>query len=332
MDHRAHNKITKLKDSQGREIVSHKDMESVVVQNFLSIAEEPMEDRSRFINHFTQYIPQLVTREDNHNLNRLASEEDVSEVINEMQNGKAPGPDGFNVDFFKACWKKLKKDILEVVEDSRRSKKVLKAFNASFIALIPKQEKSNTVDGFRPIALCNVVYKIISKVITNRLKPLLLALISEEKMGYVEGRQILNNIIQSHEVVHSLKRNKQAGMIIQLDLTKAYDKRSWSHIRVVLRAYGFNQNWIRWVMALVTTTSFSNLLNGARSRLFTPSRGLEKGDLLSPFLFVLMMEGLGRAIKMANTEGRIQGTKLTLDGAINTHQQFVDDTTLRAYP
>ena len=108
MDHRAQNKITKLKDSQGREIFSHKDMESLLVQHFLSIAEEPLEDRHRIINHFTQYIPQLVSREDNHNLNRPVSEEEVNEVINEMQNGKAPGSDGFNVDFFKTCWKTVK--------------------------------------------------------------------------------------------------------------------------------------------------------------------------------------------------------------------------------
>ena len=187
-----------------------------------------------------------------------------------------------------------------MVEDSRRSKKVMKAFNASFIDLIPKQEKAMTSDGFKPIALCNVVYKIISKVIANRLKPLLPALISEEKTSYVEGREILNHIIQLHEVVHSLKSNKQAGIIIQLDLAKSYNKISWSYIRVVLRAYGFNQNWISWVMALVTTSSFSILLNVSPSRLFTPYRGLRQGDPLSPFLFVLMTEGLGKAIKMAN--------------------------------
>ena len=109
-------------------------------------------------------------------------------------------------------------------------------------SLIPKKEKAMTPDWFRPIALCNVVYKIISKVIANRLKPLLPALVSEEKTGYVEGRQILNNIIQAHKVVHSLKSNKQAGMIIQLDLAKAYDKLSWAYIREVLKAYGFDHN------------------------------------------------------------------------------------------
>lgn len=219
-----------------------------------------------------------------------------------------------------------------MVEDSRQHKKVLKALNATFIALIPKKENVMTPEGFSPIALCNVVYKIISKVIANRLKPLLPSLISEEQTGYVEGRQILNNIIQAHEVVHSLKSNKQSGMIIQLDLVKAYDKLNWSYIRAILKAFGFNQNWIRWVMALVTSTSFSILLNGAPSTTFIPSRGLRQGDPLSPFLFVLMMEGFGRAIKMANVEGRIQGIKLTPDGEANTHQQFVDDTMLQGVP
>ena len=107
-----------------------------------------------------------------------------------------------------------------------------------------------TRDRFRPIALCNVVYKIISKIIANRLKPLLPTLVLEEKMRYVEARQILNNIIQAHEVVHSLISNRQAGMIMQLDLEKAYDKISWAYIRRVLIAYGFDHKWVRWVMAL----------------------------------------------------------------------------------
>eukprot|EP00253_Pinus_taeda_P012487 PITA_12487 len=117
-------------------------------------------------------------------------------------------------------------------------------------------------------------------------------------------------------------------MVIQLDLVKAYDKLSWSYIRSILKAYGFDQNWIIWVMTLVTMTNFSILLNGFPSSIFTPFRGLRQGDPLSPFLFVLMMEGLGRAIKMENVEGRIQGIKLTPDGEANAHQQFVDDTML----
>ena len=118
------------------------------------------------------------------------------------------------------------------------------------------------------------MYKIISKVIAHRLKPLLPTLVSMEQSSYVEGKQILNNIIQAHEVVHSLLSNRKARMIMQLDLAKAYDKMNWIYIRKVLIVFGFDHNRVRWVMALVTSYSFSILVNGSPSKTFTPSRGL----------------------------------------------------------
>eukprot|EP00253_Pinus_taeda_P028863 PITA_28863 len=100
--------------------------------------EETILDRVHFVRDLTKHIPKIVTREDNFNLNRLVTKEEVSEVIKEMPNGKAPGLDGFNVDFFKACWKIVKQDILNVVEDSQMNKTILKVLNTSFISLIPK--------------------------------------------------------------------------------------------------------------------------------------------------------------------------------------------------
>jgi len=130
----------KLTDQHGIERSTHEEMEKVLLQHFQEIAEETSKDKYQFTKRFTQYIPKLVTREDNYNLNRPVTEEEIEEVVKEIQNGKAPGPDGFNVDFFKACQRIVKHDILEVMEDSRRFKAVLKALNESFIALIPKQE------------------------------------------------------------------------------------------------------------------------------------------------------------------------------------------------
>lgn len=109
-----------------------------MVQQFCEIAQENNTVREHFIKDVTRHIPKLVTREDNFNLNRPMIEEEVSEVLKDMQNGKAPGPDGFKVDFFKACWNVVKEDILKVVEDSRRNRTILRALNTSFISLIPK--------------------------------------------------------------------------------------------------------------------------------------------------------------------------------------------------
>eukprot|EP00253_Pinus_taeda_P031791 PITA_31791 len=246
MDHRSHNRLSIIKDSQGEKHNTQKDIEAASVHHFEGITEEPLVDRSQFINDFTKHIPKLVTREENYNLNRPVNEKEVIKVIKEMQNGKAPSPDGFNVDFFKAWLGIFKWNILNVVEDSRKNKTILKALNTSFMSLIRK------------------------------LNPLLPTLTSEEQTGYVEGRKVLNKIIQAHEVVHSLKRNTQAGMIVQLDLEKAYDKLSCAYIRRVLIAYGFDHNWVRWVMALVTFSSFSILLNGSPYKPFNPTRGHTK--------------------------------------------------------
>eukprot|EP00253_Pinus_taeda_P001418 PITA_01418 len=311
---------------------THEEIEAVLVNHFRGIAKEDILVREPFIKDFTNHIPRFVTREDNDNLNRPVIEKEVSEVIKEMQNGKAPGPNGFNVDFFKFCWNIVKKDILRVVEDSRLNKTILKALNTSFNALISKQDNAQTLEKYRPIALCNVIYKVISKVVANRLKPLLPTIISGEQSGYVEGRQILDNIIQAHEVVHLLTSKKKVGMIMQLDIAKAYDKVNWTYIKRVLSAYGFDHNLIRWVMALVTSASFSILVNGSPSGVFLPSRGLRQGDPLSPFLFILMMEGLGRSIRHAKEIGKIQGLQLSKNGQALTHQQFVDDTMLQGIP
>eukprot|EP00253_Pinus_taeda_P031182 PITA_31182 len=329
---RAHNRISSIKNEEGELLISHEAIEVKLFQHFQGITQENNSDRDHFIREVTRNIPKLVSKEDNFNLYRPITDEEVNEVLKDMQNGKAPSPDGFNVDFFKACWNIVKQDIVQVVEESKLNKTILKVLNTSFISLIPKQAMAQTPDKFRPIALCNVVYKIISKVVANRLKPLLPVLVLGEQSVYVEGRKILDNIIQAQEVVHSLTNKKQASMIMQLDISKAYDKVNWSYIKKVLIAFGFDHNWVRWVMALVTSSSFSILVNGSPSEIFSPSRGLRQGDPLSPFILILMMEGLGWSIKRAKIIGKIKGLLLTENGQALTHQQFVDDTMLQGVP
>lgn len=121
-------------------------------------------------------------------------------------------------------------------------------------------------------------------------------------------------------------------MIKQLDLAKSYDMLNWTHIRKVLLAFGFDHNWVRWVMALVTSSSFSILVNGSPSKNFTPSRGLRQEDPLSPFLFILMMEGLSHSIMHAKQVGNIKGLQLSKTGQALTHEKFVDGTMLQGIP
>jgi hypothetical protein len=218
----------------------------------------------------------------------------VDKAVKDMPPGKAPGPDGFTTDFFHHCWDIIGHDVWEVVEESRTSKKVLQAFNATFLALIPKEERVTNPRQFRPIALCNVIYKVITKVIANRLKPILPFIISKEQSGYVEGRQIMDSVILANEVVSSLKTTKTPGMLIKLDLSKAFDRANWQYLRAILISFGFDHAWVQWILNLTSSAFFSILVNGVPSRPFSASRGIRQGDPLSPFLFVLMVEGLGR--------------------------------------
>ena len=122
-----------------------------------------------------------------------------------MALGKAPGPDGFTSNFFHYFWDMVKDEVVEIVEESRLKKGVLKFFNVTFLSLIPKETSADRPDKFRPIALCNVVYKIISKVIANCLKTLLPSLICPQQFGFIEGHQILDGVSLVHEVLHSLQ-------------------------------------------------------------------------------------------------------------------------------
>jgi exonuclease III len=331
--HRRHvNRITHLEDSQGNTIREHAKIEEELIHYYRDLLTEPKEDRTEAIQRITRHIPTLVTPQQNAALTRPITQEEVDQAVSEMPSGKAPGPDGFTTDFFHHCWDLVKRNVWEVVEESRVSGVVLPALNATFLTLIPKEERVTNPKDFRPIALCNVIYKIITKVIANRLKPILPHVISKEQAGYVEGRQITDSIILAHEVIHSLKTSRSPGMLIKLDLSKAFDRASWQYLEAILHSFGFEQGWIQWIINLISSTFFSILVNGVPSRPFSPSRGIRQGDPLSPFLFVLMAEGLGRSISAAISEGTLKGLPLhNLQPALS-HSQFVDDTLLLNSP
>lgn len=148
---------------------------------------------------------------------------EVEQVVMEIRKGKSPRLDGFTTKFFQACWEILGEEIWTLVEISKRVASIHSKLDAIFIVLVLKDKKGESPASFRPFALCNVIYKIVSKVIANRLKPTLLKIISYEQMGFVEGTQILDNIILAHELIHNLKIIKNLGMLIKLDLAKAFD-------------------------------------------------------------------------------------------------------------
>ena len=129
-------------------------------------------------------------------------------------------------------------------------------------------------------------------------------------------------------MIHSMKQTKTIGMLIKVDLLKAYDKVGWTFLKAMLKAFGFQHCWVKGIHKWVSTTFFSILVNGGPSATFNSSRVLRQGDPLSPYLFILSAEGLGRVLKTQQEEGTIQGIGHHVGVTPQTHQQFVDDTML----
>ena len=197
--------------------------------------------------------------------------------------------------------------------------------------MIPKVNNLENVSKFRPISLCNVIYKIISKVIANRLKPFLNSIVSEAQSAFIANRLITDNILIVFESLHYMKTQssgREGFMTLKLDMSKAYDRVEWSFLEKIMLKMGFQDSWVAMIMQCVSTVTYSILLNGEPKGFIEPSQGLRQGDPLSPFLFLFCVEGLNALLNKAVDNGEIRGLSLCRQGPKITHLFFANDCLL----
>jgi hypothetical protein len=207
----------------------------------------------------------------------------------------------------------------------------LAVVNKTFIVMIPKVASPSELGQFCPISLCNVIYKIASKVAANRLKKILPEVISEEQSAFVPGRLITDNIITAYECLHFMKRNKakkHRSCALKLDMRKAYDRVEWSYLQAIMLKLGFSNRWVTLIMRLVSTVSFSVLFNGVPQGEFSPTRGIRQGDPISPYLFLLAAEGLSCLLKVNDRSSALHGIKVAPTAPAVNHLLFADDSLL----
>lgn len=237
-------------------------------------------------------VPRKVTQVMNSSLLEPFSEMEIKEAMFQMFPTKSPGTDGFPAHFFQRHWDLCGTEVVSVV---------MRVLNGeddpdnTFVVLIPKVAVTEELGQFRPISLCNVIYRIASKVLANWLKTILLEIVSEEQSAFVPGRLITDNIISAYECLHFMKKKKVQGLwccALKLDMRKAYDRVEWAYLRAIMLRLGFHSRWVEMVMRLVSTVSFSVLFNGEPLESFQPTRGIRQDDPISPYLFLLAAEGL----------------------------------------
>ncbi|RVW48620.1 Transposon TX1 uncharacterized 149 kDa protein [Vitis vinifera] len=269
-----------------------------------------------------------IGREEAARLEEMFSLEEVYLALSELNGDKAPGPDGFPIAFWQFCWDFVKDEIMGFFKDFFERGKFVRSLNSMFLVLVPKKGGAEDLRDYRPISLVGGLYKILAKVLANRLKKVVSKVVSSSQNAFVEGRQILDAALIANEAIDSLLKGDEAGVLCKLDLEKTYDHINWDFLMSVMQKMGFGEKWAGWIRWCISTASFSVLINGSPAGFFQSTRGLRQGDPISPYLFVLGMEALSCLINKAVRGGFLSGCRLRGRGGNEiqvSHLLFADD-------
>ncbi|RVW67638.1 Transposon TX1 uncharacterized 149 kDa protein [Vitis vinifera] len=189
----------------------------------------------------------------------MFSEEEIFAALSSFCGDKAPGPDGFTMAFWLFCWDVVKPEILGLFREFYLHGTFQRSLNSTFLLLIPKKEGTEDLKDFRPISLVGSVYKLLAKVLANRLKTVMGEVISDSQHAFVHGRQILDAVLIANEALDSRLKDNIPGLLLKMDIEKAFDHVNWNFLMEVMSKMGFGHRWINWI-------------NGVAPRL--PSRSL----------------------------------------------------------
>lgn len=321
------NRVTGLLNDEGVMVTEENEMKEMIMNYFKSLfcRDESCDTSLAHRNCF----PLLNTNTREEAFKEITSE-DIHKALKEMAPLKAPGPDGLHAAFYKNMWHVVGESVISMAKGFFSSGVIPEGLNITNIALIPKLANPERPMHFRPIGLCNVSYKIISKAMTNRLKEVMKELVGPFQSSFVPNRQITDNIIVYQEVLNNMrrKRNGKGLMVVKIDLEKAYDRLSWDFIKDTLKEVGMDSIWIRNIMTCVETPLLSILWEGEQTDFFKPGRGIRQGDPISPYLFVLCIERLSHIILKEVDKGNWKGIKVSRNGPTLSHLFFADDMVL----
>ncbi|KAK9941648.1 hypothetical protein M0R45_007349 [Rubus argutus] len=243
-----------------------------------------------------------------------------------MDGFTAPGPDGFGGIFFHRYWDVVSVDVIAAVQSFFQSGFISPHFNSNLLILLPKKEVTDGLADYRPIALANFTFKIITKILADRLSYVAARIISPNQSAFLKGRSIIDPIILTSECMNLLDRSCRGGNIaIKLDISKAFDTLDWDFLLRVLRSFGFDPVFVNWIHNVLRSAYISISVNGRSCGFFNCSRGVRQGDPLSPILLCLAEEVLSRGISRLVARGKI--CKIAAPKKVNppSHVLFADD-------
>ena len=322
---RRSNHIQKLKDDNGVWLNWQSGLQHYILSHYQNLFTASNTDASRVL----ECIPQSINQIQNSELVKEVTDEEVRDALFQMNPDKAPGPDGMTPAFFQKHWRIVGRDIINLTKHFFRTGEIIQGLNDTNLVLIPKKTNPTLVGELRPIALCNVIMKVITKVMANRLKLVLESVISDTQSAFIPGRLISDNVMVSYEIMHYLKCKrvgKDGYMALKLDMSKAYDRVEWEFLKAILRKMGFSEWWVKLVLQCVSTVSYNIVHGNQEMGPFKPTRGIRQGDPLSPYLFIICAEGLSALIRSFEHKQWIHGVRICRKAPSVTHMFFADDS------
>ncbi|XP_057809058.1 uncharacterized protein LOC131023530 [Salvia miltiorrhiza] len=247
------------------------------------------------------FTARSLSAEDKRRLIRPFTEEEAKEAVWSCDESKSPGPDGFNLCFWKSSWEVIKGDFIKLLQEFHENGKIPKGGNSSFITLIPKKEEACSLDDYRPISLIGSIYKVIAKILAQRLSAVMDSIISENQSAFIKGRFILDGVVILSEVIEEAKREKNGRMIFKIDFAKAYDSVEWDFIDSMLERFNFDPLWRRWMKGRLSSASANVLINGS------PSDNEKNADVVKKILSLFeLLSGL----KVNYSKSSLMGIKI----------------------
>jgi hypothetical protein len=234
------NRVHKLKQSSGIWVDDPESMKEMVMDYFQDLYRKDEQINPLEISNL---FNGSVSEDTNQTLCQPFAEEEIGTALFQIGPLKAPGPDGFPARFFQRNWAVLKEDVIKAVQSFFEAGEMPEGVNDTVIVLIPKVQSPETLKDFRPISLCNVIHKVASKCLVNRLRPLLEGIISENQSAFIPGRLITDNALLAFECIHAIQQDNSDTSnfcAYKLDLAKAYDRVDWSYLEHVLVKLGFH--------------------------------------------------------------------------------------------
>ena len=249
-------------------------------------------------------------------------QDEIFDALMTLKTGKTPGCDGLTLEFYCKFYGKIKSILFNVYIDCIENGKLNPSARKGMICLIPKKRKDGTyVKNWQPLTLLNYDYKILAKVISNRLESVVQELIGPQQCGFIKNRSIFQNILRTKEVIAYTKKANIPGLIITIDFEKCFDRVEYVAVWGALQYFNFGKYLIDLVLLLYQEFYIFTCNNGHQSQLFRKNRGSNQGCPASPGIFLYISEVMSHLIAENSKIGGIAVPALH-----DLLSQFADDT------